>query len=115
MGEIRLKRVESLLREEIGSLISQGRIKDPRIEPLTIVTDVELSKDMKHAKVFVSFHGDRKLLENGVAALNHGAGFVQAVLARNISIRTMPRLSFVADHSIERGARITKLLREVEH
>lgn len=96
-------------------MISMGRIKDPRIEPLTIVTGVEVTKDMKYAKVFVSFHGERKLLENGVEALNHAAGFIQSTIAKSITIRTMPRLTFVADHSIERGARITKILRDVGH
>jgi ribosome-binding factor A len=115
MGEIRLKRVESLLREEMSRMISLGRIKDPRIAPLTLITEVNLSKDMKHAKVWVSFHGDPKLLDDGVTALNHAAGFIQSSLAKNISIRMMPRLSFVADHAIERGARISRILREVAH
>lgn len=96
-------------------MLSLGRIKDPRIEPLTIITGVEASKDMKHAKVYVSFHGDARLLDNGVAALNHAAGFIQSTLAKRISIRMMPRLTFVADHSMERGARLTKILRDVEN
>jgi ribosome-binding factor A len=113
MGELRLKRIESLLREEMSLMISLGRIKDPRIAPLTVITEVQVSKDMRYAKAFVSFHGDGEILEHSVIALNHAAGFIQSALAKRITIRMMPRITFVADHSIERGVRIAKILRDV--
>lgn len=94
-------------------MILKGEIKDPRVESLTTVTDVEVSKDMGHAKVFVSRYGERKDLESSVKALNHAAGFIQGVLARRISLRIFPHLTFILDDSIERGARITKTLREL--
>jgi ribosome-binding factor A len=113
MAELRLKRIESLLRQEICSMIFMGEIKDPRVEKLTTVTDVELSKDLGHAKVFVSRFGERAVLEGSVKALNHAAGFIQGVLAKRISIRTFPKLAFILDDSIEKGFRITKKLREI--
>ncbi len=113
MAELRLKRIESLLRQEICSMIITGEIKDPRLEKLTTVTDVELSRDLGHAKVYVSRFGDRKALEGSVQALNHAAGFIQGVLSKRISLRIFPKLLFILDDSIERGVRITKKLREI--
>ena len=113
MAELRLRRLESLLREEICSLIFKGEIKDPRVEALTTVTAVEVSKDLGHAKVFVSRFGERKDLQASVDALNHAAGHIQSVLAKRISLRAFPHLSFILDDSIERGVRITQKLRDI--
>jgi ribosome-binding factor A len=113
VAELRLKRIESLLRQEICSMIFMGEIKDPRVEKLTTVTDVELSKDCSHARIYVSRFGERKALESSVEALNHAAGFIQGVLAKRISMRVFPRLAFILDDSIEKGFRITKKLREL--
>jgi ribosome-binding factor A len=113
MPELRLKRLESLLRDEISSMIIRGEIKDPRLERLTTVTDVSVSRDLGHAKVFVSRFGDRETLVAGVAALNHAAGFIQGVLSRRVSLRTFPKLTFILDDSIARGFRITEKLRDI--
>ncbi len=115
MPELRLKRLESLLRDEISAMIIRGEIKDPRLERMTTVTDVSVSKDMGHAKVFVSRFGDRETLQSSVSALNHAAGFIQGVLSRRISLRTFPRLTFILDDSIARGFRVTEKLREIFH
>jgi ribosome-binding factor A len=113
MAEIRPKRLESLLREEISSMILMEKIKDPRLEKLTTITDVEVSRDLGHAKVFVSRFGDRRTLRASVDALNHAAGYIKGVLSRRISIRTFPRLTFILDDSMERGFRVVKKLREI--
>ncbi len=115
MPEIRLRRVESLLRSEISAMISTGEIKDPRIEPLTTVTEVKLSRDMSHAKVWVSRFGDRDALEGSVAALNHAAGYIQGTLSKRISLRIFPRLSFHRDDAMENGFRVAQKLREIMH
>ncbi len=96
-------------------MIFMGEIKDPRVERLTTVTEVRLSRDLGHAKIYVSRFGERETLQGSVDALNHAAGFIQGVLSKRISIRTFPRLSFILDDSIERGFRIAKKLREIAH
>ncbi|MCX7038413.1 MAG: 30S ribosome-binding factor RbfA [Spirochaetes bacterium] len=113
MAETRLRRIESLLREEICSMIFMGEIKDPRIEKLTTVTEVNVSRDLGHAKVWVSRFGDREAVANSVEALNHAAGYIQGVLSKRVSLRTFPRLHFVLDDSIENAFRIAKKLREI--
>jgi ribosome-binding factor A len=113
MPEIRLRRIESLLRSEISSMIVTGEIKDPRIEPLTTVTEVQISKDMSHAKVWISRFGDRESLSASVLALNHAAGYIQGVLAKRISLRVFPRLHFLRDDAMENGFRVAQKLRDL--
>jgi ribosome-binding factor A len=115
MPEIRLRRIESLLRAEICSMILRGEIKDPRVEPLTTVTEVKLSRDLGHAKVWVSRFGDRDAVDGSVAALNHAAGYIQGFLSRRISLRTFPRLEFFRDDAMENGFRIAQKLRDIMH
>jgi len=96
-------------------MIFSGEIKDPRVERLTTVTEVNLSRDLGHAKVWVSRFGDREAVAASVDALNHAAGFIQGVLSKRISVRTFPRLTFLLDDSMENGFRVAKKLRELMH
>ena len=113
MAEVRLRKVESLLKEEISDLISRGVIKDPRLAPLTTITDVEVSRDLHYAKVYVSLFGDRKIRTQCVDALNHASGFIHVKLKKSIRLRFIPKLTFFADDSIERGVRLTNKIRDL--
>jgi len=113
MAEPRLKRIESLVREELALMIQRGEIKDPRVESLTLITAVEVTKDLAHAKVWVSRHGEREQLAGIVEALNHASGFIRSALAGRVPLRTFPRLHFVLDDSMERGFRIAQKLRDI--
>jgi len=96
-------------------MIFKGEIKDPRVEQLTTVTEVNVSRDLGHAKVWVSRYGDREAVSGSVEALNHAAGFIQTVLSKRISLRVFPKLTFLRDDSMENGFRIAKKLRDVMH
>ena len=113
MSELRTKRIESLLKEEIASMVTMGEVKDPRIDGLLTVSDVSISKDYRHAKVYVSYFGELERLVRMVEALNHAAGFIQGVLGKRIRLRTMPKLRFVVDESLERGFRMTQTLKNL--
>lgn len=113
MAEVRLRKVESLLKEEISGLIGRGVIKDPRLAPMTTITDVEVSRDLHSAKVYVSFYGDTEIRAQSVEALNHATGFIHTKLKKNIRLRLIPRLTFLADDSIERGIRLTNKIRDI--
>ena len=113
MSEVRQKRVESLIREHISALIHRQTIKDPRVLPLAVVTEVVASRDLKHSKVYISYYGDAALRRQCVEALNHAAGFVQRELAASLRLRFVPRLTFLEDASIEQGFRIAQRLREL--
>jgi ribosome-binding factor A len=113
MSEVRQKRVESLIREHIAALILRQAIKDPRVLPLALVTQVSASKDLKNSKVYISYYGDASLRRQCVAGLNHAAGFIQHELGARLNLRFVPRLTFLEDSSIEQGFRIAKKLREL--
>ncbi len=113
MGEIRQKRIESAIKEIVGNMILRREIKDPRLNELVCITDVSVSKDTKHARIYVSFFGDADVCASVVETLNHAAGFIQITVAQKLRLRNTPRLVFIEDHSIERGFRITNKLREL--
>jgi ribosome-binding factor A len=113
MSEVRQKRVETLIQEQIATLINRKTIKDPRVQSLSVVTRVSASRDLKYSKVYISYYGDAVLRRECVAALNHAAGFVQKELGARLRLRFVPRLTFLEDTSIEQGFRFAQKLREL--
>lgn len=112
MDQIRLKRLDELLREEIALLVSQGEVKDPRVGPFVSITRVEASRDGSHAKVWVSCITDQeKDLDAAVEGLTHAAGYIQSQIARRVRIRLTPILQFVADRGIREGFEMTEKLK----
>ena len=112
MANIRLQRFESLLREEISSLILRNEIKDPRVDSMVSVSGVSVSKDLAYAKIKVSGFKERNELESAVEGLNNAAGFIQSRVGKKIKARLTPRLTFYADHSIEEGFQVNS---NIEH
>ena len=113
MANVRLRRVESLLREEISSLILRNEIKDPRVDSMVSVSGVQVSKDLEYGKVRVSGFKERDELESAVEGLNHAAGFIQSRIGRKLRLKATPRLTFVPDHSIEEGFNINRTIEHV--
>jgi ribosome-binding factor A len=104
----RTRRVSEQLQRELAELI-RTEIRDPRVGMVS-VSGVEVSKDLNHAKVFVSVLGEAGEAESAVAALNHAAGFLRGELGRRMVIRVVPHLRFIHDHSLEDGARLSALI-----
>jgi ribosome-binding factor A len=115
MGEIRQKRIESAIKEIIGGMILRHDIKDPRLNELVCITNVSVSKDTKHARVYISYYGEAEICTKVVETLNHAAGFIQGTVGAKLRTRNTPRLMFIEDHSIENAFRITNKLRELTH
>ena len=113
MSDIRLKKVESLLREEISQLIVGQKIKDPRVTPFLTVNLVKVSRDLGFAKIYISSFENEKKLESAVEALNHAAGFIQREVGRKLQTRTTPRLTFIVDTSIRDGFEINRKIEEL--
>ncbi len=106
----RSERTSKLIQREISGLLER-EINDPRLSKLISVTEVTLSPDMKYAKIFVSTLGsevDNK--EEMMAAFNKASGFLRRELASHLKLKYTPQLSFHYDDSIERGARLLKLM-----
>ena len=109
----RTERINDLLREEISELLRRG-MKDPRISGLVTITEVDVSPDLRQAKVFVSVMGSDEEKASTFQALDAAAHFVQRQLGKRLTIRRTPELTFLPDDSLERGARILTLLREAQ-
>lgn len=105
----RTERLSSLIQRIIADEIQRG-LGDPRIAPLTSITRVEISADLSSAKVFVSVFGEDAAGRRTVRALASAAGHLRAVLADQISIRTVPRLTFKLDESLKRGFEVTQMI-----
>lgn len=110
MSVPRAERIREEFKRETSDILR--KMKDPRIGFVS-VTDVELSGDLRHAKVYVSIYGDEEDKANTLAALVHAQGFVRSEIGRRVRLRHTPEISFRLDDSIERGARINRLLRSM--
>jgi ribosome-binding factor A len=108
----RLDRVNQLIKEEVSTLL-QRELKDPRLGFVT-VTEVETSKDLRTAKIFISVLGDEAHWKASMAALESARGFVRNWLRHHLDLRVTPELDFRADHSLEHAARIQSLLKQVQ-
>ena len=108
----RIERVNTLIRREISELIQQ-ELRDPRLDDLICVTEVETSPDLKYAKIFISSMGGQQEEQKILGILNAAAGFLRTGLAQKTRLRFTPALIFVWDNSIEHGDRILRLIDEV--
>ncbi len=107
----RQKRLGELLKHEISDMILRS-IKDPRIGFVS-VTDVEVTSDLRHAKVFVSVLGDESERKASVAGLRSAAGFIKREIGNRLRLKYVPEISIEYDESIEHGARILDLIDSV--
>ncbi|MDX1570339.1 MAG: 30S ribosome-binding factor RbfA [Xanthomonadales bacterium] len=103
----RHERVAGQLRRVLADLI-WSEVKDPRLGPVS-VTDVEVSRDLSHARVYVAT-SQSETIEQSLKALRNAAGFLRSRLGRELSMRSIPELRFLHDDSIEKGDRIEALL-----
>ncbi|MDD2422012.1 MAG: 30S ribosome-binding factor RbfA [Heliobacteriaceae bacterium] len=108
MSSHRVARLAEKIKRELAKLL-RDEMKDPRLGFVSI-TAVEVSGDLRHAKVFVSFLGDEEGRKDSLTVLKQATGFLRTELSRVLRVRFMPELVFVFDPSIERGARIAQLL-----
>lgn len=107
----RTRRVAEQLRRELAALLLQ-EVKDPRVK-LVSVSAVEISRDLSHAKVFISVLGDKQAVQAALTALEHAAGFLRRELGHRMRLRSVPQLHFHHDTSMEEGAHINELLAKV--
>ena len=106
----RKDRVSEQIRREIAELV-RVEVKDPRVGMVSI-TDVEVTPDYAHAKVFFSTLAGSQTVDAVLEGLQKASGFLRRELGKRIRIHTTPQLHFVFDHSLERGADLSKLIQE---
>jgi ribosome-binding factor A len=111
MTSRRAQKVAEAIREVVSMAILT-ELKDPRVKDVT-VTFVEVSSDLRHAKVHVSVMGDETRQQLSLRGLQSAAGFLQAKIASQVEMRYTPRLNFLLDQGVKRSIEIAQILREV--
>ena len=109
----RVSRVASLIKQEISQMLLHG-IKDNRVGiGMVSVTDVDVSGDLQHAKIFVSIYGSDQVRSETMAGLRSATGYVRSELGHRIRLRRTPEVIFIEDRSLERGTEIISLLNQL--
>ena len=111
-NSIKNTRINAEVQKELANLI-RSEIKDPRVGPMTCVTDVEVAPDLKTCKVWVSTLGDEGALTETIKGLKNAEGFLRRQLASSLNLRNTPELRFIPDTSIEYGMMMNKILDEI--
>ncbi len=112
MKRHRLQKAAEAIRHVVSwSILTQ--VKDPRVRDVT-VTAVELSADMRQAKVHVSIMGTQAQQELALHGLRNAAGFLQSQIAEKIDTRYTPRLTFVLDQGVKKSIELMQLFKKVE-
>lgn len=103
-------RLNAQLQAELAMLI-RGSLSDPRVAGAT-VTSVDVSPDLRNARVRVSLLGDDARLASAVAGLNHAAGKLRSELSQRLKLRRVPELRFVADTELRQAERVSSLIHD---
>ncbi len=107
----RTLRIESLIREVLGEILL-SKVSDPRVDPArTSITRVEVPEDLLTAKVFISVIGTQREQQNTLAALRHGGGRMQELLAEQVTLRNTPVLSFELDVQFKKTLETLEIIR----
>lgn len=108
----------TMINSEVMRAVSEIirlEIRDPRVAPVTSVTDAEVTTDLKYATIYISTLGEGEKLDKTMEALKQAAGFIRRELAKRVNLRNTPELRFVADTSLAYGMKMSKLIDEVVH
>lgn len=109
----RVARVAELIKREVSQLLFSG-IKDDRVGTgMVSVTDVDVSGDLQHAKIFVSIYGSDEARAETMAGLKSATGYVRSELGHRIRLRRTPEIVFLEDRSIERGTKVLSLINKL--
>ena len=101
-----------MLREQIAEILLR-ELKDSRLGFVTI-TDSEVTRDLRHAKVFVSILGSEQDRQQNMAILKKAEKFIRVALSRRLSMKVLPEIHFELDTSVDRGVRIFELLEQIK-
>jgi ribosome-binding factor A len=110
----RVSRVAELIKREVSQMLLNG-IKDDRVGTgIVSVTDVDVSGDLQHAKIFVSIYGTEEAKAETMAGLKSATGYVRSEIGARVRLRRTPEVVFIEDRSIERGTKVLTLLNQLQ-
>ena len=110
--QLRIEKLQELIKQEMSKMLLTD-LKDPRIGFVT-VTDVEMTGDLREAKIYVSIMGGEDQVKNSLEGLQSALGFIRREIGHRIRLRFTPEISFALDTSLDYGDHIQKLLLQVE-
>ncbi|MDR1101174.1 MAG: 30S ribosome-binding factor RbfA [Clostridiales bacterium] len=108
----RMDKINEGIKRDIAAVIRE--VKDPRVAAMTSVVGVATTKDLKQAKVFVSVMGNESEQKETLNGLKSAGGFIRRELGERIDLHFTPELIFVLDHSMETGAKINSILKDIQ-
>ena len=112
MSKYRAARLNSLLKEVITEVIHKN-VKNPHVNEMITVTRVDITKDLRQAKVFISVIGSKEQKQETLQALQSAAGFIAVTASKKVVLRYFPVLTFYLDDSLDKHMRIEELLKQV--
>ncbi|MCD8188807.1 MAG: 30S ribosome-binding factor RbfA [Clostridiales bacterium] len=111
MASYRIGRINDDIKRELASMIPT--LKDPRVRGLISITRVDTTTDLRYCKVYVSML-DKGDVQEVMRGLKSSAGYLRRELGRRMTLRYTPELQFIADDSIDRGARLIQMMNELD-
>jgi len=113
MSYNRIDRISEEVKRELSEIIRE--MKDPRIPLMTSVVLVEVTRDLRYAKAYISVMGNKEQQKEAIDALKNASGFIRKEIGKRIQLRYTPEFHFTLDESIEHGSRIADLLHNINH
>ncbi len=114
MSKLRVNRLNSLLKEVINDVIRKD-VNNPNISEFLTVTRVDISRDLKHAKVYISVISNDKEKLRTLEALQSASGFISIKASKQVVMRFFPSLKFFIDVSVDNQMRVEKLIKEIKY
>lgn len=112
-SKLRIEKLQELIKQEVSKMLIYD-IKDPRIGFVT-VTDVEMTGDLREAKIFVSIMGNEDKIAESMQGLKSALGFIRREIGKRIKLRFTPEISIAPDKSLDYSEHIEKILRRIEN
>lgn len=109
----RTARISEEVRKILSDII-RNNIKDPRVPMLTTVTKVEVTKDLRYAKAYISVYGEKEEKVKCIEGLRSAAGYIRREVGSKIKVRYTPEILFEIDESLEHGLHINKILSDIK-
>lgn len=111
MSYNRIDRISEEVKKELSSVIRD--MKDPRLPDMVSVVTVRVTKDLRYAKAYISVFGNEETRKGAIDALTAASGYIRKEIGHRINLRYTPEFTFVSDDSIEYGAHINEILKEL--
>ncbi len=112
MGSKRIMRISQEIKKITSSIIRNG-LKDPKISPMTSITKVEVTRDLRYAKIYFAVLGNEANKRDTLRGLERAKGFIRKGIGEELNLRYTPEPVFCLDESIEHGLYISKLIEKV--